>query len=427
MDVQVQKAKSIRGTVTVPGDKSISHRALLIGSLADGTTEITGLSSAADPENTLACIRSLGTEVERSGEKTTIIGRGKRGYRRPAGPLDCGNSGTTMRLLSGILAGQTFSSELVGDESLSRRPMERVIAPLAKMGARIRSSERFTAPLNIEGVGRLSSIDYELPVASAQVKSAVLFAGMFADGITRVIEKQTARDHTERMLGLHTELKDGRRITSISGTHQIDPRSFVVPADISSAAYFIAAALILPGSELILHNVGLNPTRTVFLNVLRNVGAKISSENERVVCGEPLGDLRVKASELRAQFDLTKEVIPGVIDEIPILAVTAAVAGLSFAVTGAEELRHKESDRIHSIVVNLRSLGVDVEEYPGGFEFGPTKDLRGAEIESFGDHRIAMAFGVAGLAIPGVVVRASQSVEISYRGFWDELVRLSGH
>lgn len=425
MDIEIHPAKSLRGTFKVPGDKSISHRALLISSLAKGKSEIEGLSDAADPKSTLHCIEKLGVQVEQKGEKTVIWGKGKRGYKEASGSLDCGNSGTTMRLLAGILAGQNFSSELVGDDSLSRRPMERIMTPLAKMGARIKSSPRFTAPLTIEGVERLSGIDYELPVASAQVKSAVLFAGLFAEGTTRVIENQPSRDHTERMLGLHSEIRDGRKVTSIDGGNTPDSRRFFVPGDISSAAYFIAAALVVPNSELLLQEIGLNPTRIAFLEALKNVGSDISTENNDEVSGEPIGNVIVKTSSLRSRMHLHGKMIPQAIDEIPVLAVTAALAGMPFKLQDAKELRSKESDRIKSIVENLRKIGVDVEESDDGFEFEEAKNLHGAVVDSFHDHRIAMAFGIAGLKVPGVVIRNAECVGISFPGFWNLVQQVS--
>lgn len=425
MDVQITPANKLGGTLTIPADKSISHRALLIGPLANGTTEIEGISDAADPKSTFDCIRRLGIDAERKEKRLLIKGRGIRGFRKPLSSLNCGNSGTTMRLLSGILAGQEFTSELVGDESLSRRPMERIIEPLTRMGAKITSSSRFTSPLRIEGVGRLVSIEYELPLASAQVKSAILLAGLFAEGTTRVIENKPTRDHTERMLGLRSYPRNGAKVTEITGGYHIEPQKFAVPGDISSAAYFIAAALLVPNSDLILQNVGLNPTRTRFLELWRAAGAQISVESRRTVGGEPLGNLRVKTSALITQIDLSGDMIPSVIDEIPILAVTAAVAGVPFKLTDATELRNKESDRIQSTVSNLREMGVEVEEYHDGFEFGAANNLHDAVVDSYKDHRIAMAFAVAGLKIPGMVIRDSECVEISFPGFWQQLQQVS--
>jgi 3-phosphoshikimate 1-carboxyvinyltransferase len=316
-------------------------------------------------------------------------------------PLDAGNSGTTIRLLSGVLAGQKFSSKITGDVSLSRRPMRRVFDPLRLMGANIHGTDNNTAPLFIQAVPGLHGIDYTMPFSSAQVKSAVLFAGAFAEGTTCVREKIQTRDHTERMLGLTTTFQDGTWKTSIEGGKSIPPQTFFVPGDISAAAFFIAAALIVPHSSIRILNVGLNPTRTELLNVLMALGASIEIINERVQAGERIGDLLVRTSDLSGDMTLEGDTVAKVMKN-------------------AEELRRKESDRISSMVVNLRAIGAEVEEYEDGFcfESGETMKLHGARIESYDDHRIAMAFGIAGLRIQGMNILRADCVDISFPNFW---------
>jgi 3-phosphoshikimate 1-carboxyvinyltransferase len=325
-----------------------------------------------------------------------------------------------MRLLAGILSGQQFSSEITGDGSLRKRPMRRVLDPLARMGARITGTPEGTAPLRIEPVDRLYAITYEMPVASAQVKSAILLAGLYADGVTTVVENVPTRDHTECMLGLEVGREQEKREVQVQGGMKIEAKKYVVPGDISSAAFLLSAALLTPQSEVVIRNVGLNPTRTAVLDVFRQMGGSIELTNRREVAGETIGDVVARSSELSTGFELQGARIAALIDEIPILAVTATFAKGLFVVRDAQELRAKESDRIKAIVTNLRTLGVEVEEYDDGFAFEGAKDIRGAELESFGDHRIAMAFAVAGLqARGGVKIRGAECVEISFPGFWE--------
>ncbi len=425
MDKIVTRSKPLKGEITVPGDKSISHRAVMIGALAEGTTEITGFLEAADPFSTIACFNSLGIEHRFDNGKLVIHGKGLHGLRQAASMLDAGNSGTTIRLLSGILAGQKFSTKISGDHYLTKRPMKRIIDPLLKMGADISATDKFTAPLSIKSVDRLHAIDYELPIASAQVKSAVLFAGLYANGITRVIEHQLSRDHTERMLNVLPEKKNGRSIISIHGGTRLNAKPFAVPGDPSSAAFFIVAGLIVPNSEIKISNVGLNPTRTGFLKVLDRMGASIIIENERTIGGEPLGDMIVKSSELKTNFLLDGEIIPNVIDEIPILAIAAANASGRFEVRDAHDLRNKETDRIAAVCMNLRKMGIHVDEFPDGFAFDSKKDVISSEFDSVGDHRIAMAFGIAGLVLNGEskIINA-ESVSISFPAFWETVSSL---
>ena len=427
MEVRTYPTGHFQGTVKVPGDKSISHRALMIASISTGRSVIRGLLTADDPQSTIGCIRNLGIPVESKNNELLITGKGKRGLTPPTTFLDCGNSGTTMRLMTGILVGQAFASELRGDRSLSRRPMKRVIDPLVQLGARIEATREFTAPLKISGGHPLRGIRYELPVASAQVKSAVLFAGLYADGATRVVESVQTRDHTERMLGLKV-LNDGENsIVETNGNIELVGRDFVVPGDISSAVFLIVAAIVSQKSNLRVHRVGLNPTRTAVLDLLRSLGADIQIENTAEVAGEPFGDLVVRHSNMSPGMKINSVMVPGVVDEIPALAVLAATCGMSFELSGATELRNKESDRIAALVRNLRSMGLNVDERPDGFNFEGKNELRGCTVESFGDHRIAMAFGVAGLKVPGILISGAECAEISFPHFWETLSRLCGN
>jgi 3-phosphoshikimate 1-carboxyvinyltransferase len=420
MNRAVSHSSALRGTMTVPGDKSISHRSVMIGALADGVTEISGFLTAADPLSTISCFASLGIKHTFEKDRLFIYGNGLHGLRFSDAELDAGNSGTTIRLISGILAGQSFQTKISGDQYLVKRPMKRIIDPLMKMGAKISSTERYTAPLTIDPVAALHAIDYELPIASAQVKSAVLLAGLFADGTTRVIEHEPSRDHTERMLGLTPVKENGRTIISVNGGTALQARPFTVPGDPSSAAFFIVAALIVPGSEVTITNVGLNPTRIGFLTVLKQMGASITIENERIIGGEPIGDIIVKYSELTTNITISGEIIPNVIDELPILSIAAAFAVGTFEVRGAQDLRNKETDRIQAVCTNLRKLGLTVDEFPDGFAFESKKDLLSSDFDSFDDHRIAMAFGIAALALPGesTIINA-ECVSISFPIFWE--------
>lgn len=422
MDLTVTKAKSLQGEITVPGDKSISHRAVMIGAISEGVTEITGFLGAADPVSTLSCFQHLGIEHKFENGKLLIYGKGLYGLRKPTTMLDAGNSGTTIRLLSGILAGQKFTTMISGDQYLVKRPMRRIIDPLTDMGAKITAAEHMTAPLTIHGVNPLKAIEYELPVASAQVKSAVLLAGLYANGTTRVIEHDLSRDHTERMLDLHSERAEGRNIISVKGGRQINARHFIVPGDPSSAAFFIVAGLIVPKSHIVIRNVGLNPTRIGFIALLRQMKANIKIENERVVGGELIGDVIVSASELTSNITLSGNIIPNVIDEIPILSVAGAFSNGSFSVKDAGDLRNKETDRISAICTNLRKMGIDVEEFKDGFAFETKNKLVAAEFDSFDDHRIAMASGIAALALNGESkILNAECVSISFPSFWETI------
>lgn len=421
MDISIPEIHGISGMRRIPGDKSISHRALMIGAIANGTTEINACSRAADPLSTLSCIRQLGIQVDEQSRALTVHGRGLRGFRRSPEPLDAGNSGTTIRLLSGILVGQHFPSVLSGDSSLSQRPMKRILEPLHKMGAKIAGTDKNTAPLRIEPAEHLCAITYDLPVPSAQVKSAILLAGLYADGITTIREPIRSRDHTERMLGLRTSADNGG-IIEVSPDTRIEGKKFFVPGDISAAAFLVSAAMLVRNSELKILDVGINPTRKRILEIFQSMGGSIQIENERTVGGEPLADLLVRSSDLRSNLNLRATEVVDLIDEIPILAVTALFADGSFIIHDARELRTKETDRISALVHNLRALGCTVEEYEDGFAFEGNKTLAGTRLKSFGDHRIAMAFGVAGLRIPQTTIEDADCVNISFPGFWDSLL-----
>ena len=410
----------------MPGDKSMSHRAAMFAAIAEGTTKIGNFAASADCASTLGCLSALGIGVEREGSNVTVKGAGKNGFTKPKSDLDCGNSGTTMRLMAGILSGQRFESVLTGDESLQKRPMKRVIDPLTQMGASI-ASENGCAPLRIKGSG-LAGLEYRLPVASAQIKSCVLLAGLFADGETTVIEPTPTRDHTERMLRwfgceLIEETADsGKRIT-ISGDHLLKANDFVVPGDVSSSAFFLVAAACLPGSSLVLENVGLNPSRIAVIDALKRFGANIDIQNEMIACNEPVGDVAV--SGLIAQSGeshvLKGEIIANLIDEIPILAVFGTQLDGGLEIRDAGELRVKESDRITSVVTNLRAMGAEVSEFEDGLKV-ERSNLTAAAIDSFGDHRIAMAFAVAGLLATGETeIIGADCAAVSYPSFFEDL------
>jgi 3-phosphoshikimate 1-carboxyvinyltransferase len=418
MDLQIHPSSGLQGERSVPGDKSISHRALMIGALAEGVSRVRGLSNAADVRSTLTCLETLGVQFDNTDSEILIHGKGPRGFKKPTVPLNAGNSGTTMRLLSGILSGQRFDSILMGDPSLSKRPMKRIIEPLRLMGANISGSSEFTAPLSISSTYNLRPIEYELNLPSAQVKSTILLAGLYTDGITRVIEETPTRDHTERMLGLKIQSRGKKHSIEIKGGQKVIPRDGRIAGDISAATFLIAAASIIPNSQLTLRNVGLNKTRTAVLDVFRKMNVSLELKNEVEEGGEPMGDITAKTSDVHSDITLKGESVALLIDEIPMLAVLGMFGNGSFTLHDATELRHKESDRISAIVKNMRLLGIDVEEYPDGFAFQSNTNLIGRELESYDDHRIAMAFGVAGLRIPGITIRNAECVDISFPGFW---------
>ena len=421
----VTPAKRIRGTVTVPGDKSISHRALMLGAIAEGTTSIEGLSKGEDARSTIRCLRQLGIKVTLKKHQTLVHGRGLEGLREASAALDVGNSGTTIRLLSGLLVGHNFASTVTGDDSIRKRPMNRIIEPLRQMGARIEASEGGRAPLTLKG-GPLSAIHYHPPVASAQVKSCVLFAGLYADGKTSVDEVQRTRDHTERMLQTFgAEVEQDGGLVSVMGRPTLRGQEFFMPGDLSAAAFFVAAAILLPGSEVKLENVGINPTRHAFISVLTELGANIDILNVTSVHNELVADLFVTHSGLSA-LSLNGASVPQLIDEIPILAVLATQAEGVTEIKGAQELRLKESDRLNSITVNLTRMGAKIEETEDGLVIeGPVK-LHQAELDSFGDHRIAMACAVASLmADQPCTIQNAACADISFPGFFSKMKELA--
>ncbi|HEY4583563.1 MAG TPA: 3-phosphoshikimate 1-carboxyvinyltransferase [Lysobacter sp.] len=408
----------LRGRLRVPGDKSISHRAVMFAAIAEGTSRVTGFLEGEDTRATARVFGQLGVRIDapRAGERI-VHGVGLHGLRAPDAPLDCGNAGTGMRLLAGLLAGQAFDSVLVGDESLSRRPMGRVTAPLARMGARIETAGGGLPPLHVRGGARLHGIDFDSPVASAQVKSAVLLAGLYADGRTRVAEPRPTRDYTERMLrAFGADVEFGPGHASVAGRPRLRATDVHVPSDFSSAAFFVVAACIVPGSDLVIEGVGMGPRRIGLLGALRLMGADIAIEATREEGGEPVADLHVRSAGLRG-IDVPADVVPDMIDEFPALFVAAACASGRTTVRGAEELRVKESDRIAAMATALRALGVDVAETPDGavIEGGP---VRGGRVDSRGDHRIAMSLAVLAQRAQGTVSIADvANVATSFPGF----------
>ena len=421
--MKVEPAGSLVGHIAVPGDKSISHRAVLIGAVAEGEAAVHGFGRSADTESTIAAVRTLGVQLDEIAEDELVVhGVGLRGLQPPDGPVDCGNAGTLMRLLAGMLAGQVGRFELTGDESLRARPMDRIAEPLNRMGARVT-----TNPLVVEGTDALKGIDYPLPVASAQVKSAVLLAALNADGTTTVVEPAPTRDHTELMLAA-AGARVRRRPSSVSiePADRLELAEVTVPGDFSAAAPFIVAATLLPGSELTIHDVGLNPRRTGLLDALGRMGARITLFNRRRVGGESIGDIEVHSAELTAT-DIGADEVPSLVDELPLFAVAAAGAHGVSRLTGAAELRVKETDRIESVTNGLRALGSRIQAREDGFEVrGVPARPTGGRMSSDGDHRIAMLAAVAGVVSrEGVDVGDADAVAISFPGFFDLLDSVS--
>lgn len=415
----------LRGELTVPGDKSISHRAVMLGSIAKGLTEIRHFLRGADCLSTISCFEKMGVSIEQEGERILVHGRGMRGLLPPSEVLDCGNSGTTTRLISGILCPQSFDVTLTGDDSICRRPMKRIMEPLARMGADISSiNGNGCAPLKICG-RNLKAIHYESPVASAQVKSAVLLAGLYTDGVTKVTEPYVSRDHSERMLRLF-----GANVSSQGTTVSIEPcrelysSSIEVPGDISSAAYFIAAGLMIPGSEILIRNVGVNPTRDGILKVCRAMGGHVELVNLQHEDGEPTADILVRHSRLCGTV-IEGSLIPTLIDELPIIAAMACLAEGTTVIRDAAELKVKESNRIAVMVQGLSSMGANVRETEDGMIIEGGSLLHGAAIHSHLDHRIAMTFAIAGLCAQGIThIEEAECVTISYPEFYNDLKRL---
>jgi 3-phosphoshikimate 1-carboxyvinyltransferase len=426
----VRPARTIRGSVELPGDKSISHRYGMLSGIAEGPSRIENYSTGADCASTLGCMRALGVNWERKSDGHNVIEVQGHGLAlaAPATPLDCGNSGSTMRMLSGIVAGQSFPSQMVGDESLSRRPMERVIKPLSAMGAQI-ESQQGKPPLRITG-GPLKPIDYKMPVASAQVKSCLLFAGLFTDGETRVEESVRTRDHGEvalRAFGVELQRKkvgEGSevRIRGDQRLHGIEAR---VPGDLSSAAFFLCAAALFPGSQLTLPNLLMNPTRARLLDILMQMGLHISVTQLEEIHGEMVGSLQIEGAKLKGTTIAGAD-SAALIDEIPVLAAIAPFTEQGIEVRDAKELRVKESDRISSVATNLLKMGAQVTEFEDGLNIPGGQTLRGAELDSFGDHRIAMAFAIAALRAEGeTVIQGAESAAISYPAFFENLEELT--
>lgn len=423
--MEIKKSGALRGEVTVPGDKSISHRSIMFGAISEGLTEVTNFLQGADCLSTISCFRKLGIEIENTTEKILVHGKGIRGLSAPDSILDAGNSGTTTRLISGILAGQDFSCTLTGDASIQKRPMKRIIEPLSLMGTDIRSiRENDCAPLQISG-RRLSGISYSTQVASAQVKSAILLAGLYADGQTRVTEPALSRNHTELMLtGFGAEIKTEGLTAVLTPGSRLYGQKVEVPGDISSAAYFLAAGLLVPESEILVKNVGINPTRAGILTVIRAMGGNIVLQNKRLCAGEPVADILVTASSLHGTV-VEGSLIPTLIDEIPVIAVLAAFADGETVIRDASELKFKESDRIASVTEALLAMGCDVTPTDDGMIIRGGKPLYGAPVNSCQDHRIAMSFAVAGLCADGVTsIRDAECVSISYPAFYHDLKML---
>lgn len=417
---RVAGCRHVRGSIAVPGDKAITHRAYFFNAMSAGEASITGFSRGDDCQSTLQCLRALGVPVDQRSDTVTIQGVGVTGFKRPSGPLDVGNSGTTIRFLSGLLATQQFKSIITGDESLRRRPMDRVIAPLSLMGAQIEGSEGGKPPIRIRA-GDLSGIEYELPVASAQVKTALLIAGCNAEGVTTVVEPVPSRNHTELLLGsMGANIEcTAKRISIQRGA--LKPRDLSVPGDISSAAYWIVLGVIHPDAEVTLMNVGLNPTRTGMLDALLSMGADVAVENVHETGGEMVGNVCARSSHLKGTV-FEGELIPRMIDELPLIALAATLAEGSSEIRDAAELRVKESDRIATTSSELRKFGVRIEEQPDGLRIEGGAKLRGVECQAHGDHRIAMMLAIAALVAEGETkIAGAEVADVSYPEFWADL------
>ena len=424
--MKIKRIKGLKGRVSIPGDKSISHRSIMLGSIAEGTTEVHNFLQGADCLSSIACFRQMGIDIENNGDIVRIHGQGLHGLKRPENTLDTGNSGTTTRLMSGILAGQNFDCVINGDASIQSRPMRRIMTPLSLMGASIESLRgNDCAPLKITGQ-KLHGIHYDSPVSSAQVKSAILLAGLYADGETSVTEPVLSRNHTELMLGAcGGDIRSEGTTATLRPVNRLEAQKIIVPGDISSAAYFMAAGLIVPDSEICIENVGINPTRDGMVKVCRAMGGNISLENIHDVCGEPVADIVVRNSALHGTI-VEGAIIPSLIDELPIIAVMAAFAEGQTIIRDAAELKVKESDRIAVMAENLSAMGVDITPTEDGMIINGGKMPHGAVIQSHLDHRIAMSFAVAALASDGETeIAGSDCVNISYPTFYQDLLRLA--
>ncbi|MBE0477724.1 3-phosphoshikimate 1-carboxyvinyltransferase [Candidatus Aerophobetes bacterium] len=420
-------SSSLQGKMKMLGDKSISHRAVILASIAQGKSCIEGIQEGKDLLATMQCMQNLGVQIEEDGKYLFIEGKGLRGLKEPEDILNCQNSGTTMRILSGVLSAQNFYSVLTGDISLRKRPMERIVLPLGKMGARIWSRKGYLAPLSIKG-GALRGIEYSLPVASAQVKSSLLLAGLYAEGVSRVKEPYPSRDHTERMLSfmdadIHV---DSSRI-AVRGGKEIKARDFFIPGDFSAAAFFIGGAAVLEGSRVKIEKVGVNPTRCGFLEILIEMGAKIKLCNRNIICNEEVADIEVESTSKLQGVKVNKEKVPRFLDEIPILAVVACFAEGKTLIEGAKELRVKETDRIKALCVELNKMGARIEEREDGMLIQGAGKLKGTEVYSWEDHRIAMALAIAGILAQGTtVIHNARCIDISFPDFWEKLEKIRG-
>lgn len=415
------KIKSVNGELILTGDKSISHRAVIFSAMAKGKSSIENISTGEDVKSTIKIMQQLGVNINYIKNKIIVEGAGFKGFNKSIKDLDCGNSGTSARLIAGLLSAQRFSSTLIGDDSLSKRPMKRVIEPLTKMGAAFLTNEKLTLPLTINPPKNLNNISYEMPVASAQVKSSILIAGLHLDNDTCVIETERTRNHTEKMLGLPVKLNEGKIISTSSVKFYPVEREYFIPGDISTSAFHIVLTLLTPNSELIVKNVSLNPTRTGFIEVLKKMGANISFDNVKTSSNEEYGNLIVKSSSLN-NIKIDSKIIPNIIDEIPILTIAGIFADGEFEIKDAKELRVKESDRINSICSNLKILGLDVDEFEDGFFVSGAIKTSKPVFESFGDHRIAMSFAILSMLLDnGGEVNDFDCVAISNPKFEDQI------
>lgn len=422
MDWKITPASKLFGETVAPADKSITHRAIMFAAIAEGESVIENYLPAEDCMSTMKAFQAMGVTIDRAPYTLSVNGVGLKGLKAPAGMIDAGNSGTTVRLLSGILAGQGFTATVTGDDSLKRRPMKRIMEPLGRMGVIVQARDGNFLPLEITGTSQVQPLEFDSPIASAQVKSCVLLAGMHADGITSFSEPIRSRDHTERMLaaaGADIRIDDLR--VSIKGPSRLQPFQFKVPGDISSAAFFLVAGAIVPSSKIVIRNVGVNPTRDGIIEVLQNMGAKMKILKAVDVSGEPVADIMMETSSLKA-VTLDASIMPRLIDEIPVIVLAATQARGTTVISGAQELRVKESDRLKTITAELTKMGAHIEEKPDGLIiYGPTP-LRGAVLASSGDHRIAMTCAVAGLVASGqTTVEDVACVDTSFPGFWAEL------
>lgn len=424
MQVRIAPSKALGGAIRLPGDKSISHRYAILSAIAEGTSTLKNFSSGADPHSTLDCVQSLGIVVEKEEDgDIKVHGRGLRGLQAPGGQLDAGNSGSTIRMLSGVLAGQPFASTIFGDESLSRRPMKRIITPLEQMGARVEAVDGTYPPITIHGTRDLRAIQYTTPVASAQVKSCVLFAGVSCAGETSVTEPLRTRDHSEIALReFGADIRTVGRTTTIMGGKELEGRELYVPGDLSGAAFFLVAALMSADANVILYDVGVNPSRTALIDFLVGGGGRLRVLDVRSAGGELVGDLQVRNSRFQGGV-IEKEMTAALIDEIPVLAVLGATSENGLTVRDASELRVKETDRIATVADNLRRMGIEIETAADGFHIPGKQTFRAAEVDSFGDHRIGMAFAIAGLVAEGgdTIVREAEAASVSFPEFFATL------